>query len=272
MLKTRAKTGVFLSALVLLLLHFSYLPYVLKSFAAALNLMGTFELYRAAGCKSKGVPLCISMLLGAAMPFFLPGIPQYRMVVAVVLGLSLVAFFPLAANVDVLTFQTVSVAFGSSFLISLFFSAIPTLRMSQYGLYYVILMVLTSVITEVAAYFVGRAIGKHKLSPKVSPGKTVEGFVGGTTIAYFVILTVGIVFSHQTNTPIRYGVFSCYVLLASVIGQIGDLAMSLIKRAAGIKDFGRLLPGHGSVLDRFDSQLFIAPFTLTFCTFIQHIF
>lgn len=154
MLKTRAKTGVFLSALVLLLLHFSYLPYVLKSFAAALNLMGTFELYRAAGCKSKGVPLCISMLLGAAMPFFLPGIPQYRMVVAVVLGLSLVAFFPLAANVDVLTFQTVSVAFGSSFLISLFFSAIPTLRMSQYGLYYVILMVLTSVITEVAAYFV----------------------------------------------------------------------------------------------------------------------
>ena len=57
-----------------------------------------------------------------------------------------------------------------------------------------------------------------------------------------------------------------------MIGQIGDLAMSLIKRAAGIKDFGRLLLGHGGVLDRFDSQLFIAPFTLTFCTFIQHIF
>lgn len=185
MLKTRVKTGIFLSALVLLLLYFSYLPYVLKFFAAGLNLMGTFELYRAAGCKSKWVPLCISMLFGFSMPFFLPDIPQYRMMAAVVLGLALAAFFPLAVNVDVLTFQTVSVAFGSSFLISLFFSAILTLRMSQYGLYYVILMVLTSVITEVAAYFVGRAIGKHKLSPKVSPGKTVVGFVGGTTIAYF---------------------------------------------------------------------------------------
>lgn len=272
MLKTRVKTGVFLSALVLLLLHFSYLPYVLKFFTVGLDLIGTFELYRAAGCKHKKLPLCISMLLGVAMPFGLPNIPQYPILVAIVLYLALVSFFPLAVNVDVLTFHTTSAAFVSSLLISLFFSAIPTLRMSRYGLYYVVFMVLTSVVTEVAAYFVGRAFGRHKLSPRVSPGKTVEGFIGGTIISYFVTLAVGIVFSHKMNTPLHYGVFSCYLIMASVIGQIGDLAMSLIKRAAGIKDFGRLLPGHGGVLDRFDSQLFIAPFTLAFCTFIQHIF
>ena len=272
MLKTRVKTGVFLSALVLLLLHFSYLPYVLKSFAAGLDLIGTFELYRAADCKHKKFPLCISMLLGGVMPFVLPNIPQYPIFAAIVLCLALVSFFPLATNVDTLTFHTTSAAFVSSLLISLFFSAIPTLRMSRYGLSYVVFMVLTSVVTEVAAYFVGRAFGKHKLSPKVSPGKTVEGFWGGTAVAYFVTLAAGAVFSRQMNIPIHYGVFSCYALLASVIGQIGDLAMSLIKRAAGIKDFGQLLPGHGGVLDRFDSQLFIAPFTLAFCTFIQHIF
>lgn len=272
MLKTRVKTGVFLSALVLLLLHFSYLPYVLKSFAAGLDLIGTFELYRAADCKHKKFPLCISMLLGVVMPFVLPSIPQYPTLAAIVLYLVLISFFPLAANVDTLTFHTAGMAFGSSILISLFFSAIPTLRMSRYGLYYVVFMVLTSVVTEVAAYFVGRAFGRHKLSPRVSPGKTVEGFIGGTIVAYFVTLAAGILFSHKMNTPLHYGVFSCYLIMASVIGQIGDLAMSLIKRAAGIKDFGRLLPGHGGVLDRFDSQLFIAPFTLAFCTFIQHIF
>lgn len=271
MLKTRAKTGVFLTAFVLLLLYFSYLPYVLKLFAAALNMVGTFELYRAAGCAGKRLPLGISMLIGASMPFFLSGIPQYRIMVAVALGLAVIAFFPLAAHVEDLAFQTVGAAFGTSCLVSAFFSAIPILRMCQYGLYYTVLVVLTSVVTEVAAYFVGRTLGRHKLIPKVSPGKTVEGFVGGTAVAYLVILAVGVVFSHHTNTPIRYGVFSCYLILASVIGQIGDLAMSLVKRAAKIKDFGKLLPGHGGVLDRFDSQLFIAPFTLAFCALIQDI-
>lgn len=269
MLKTRAKTGVFLTILVLLLLHFSYLPYVLKLFAAVLNIVGTFELYRAAGCENKRLPLCISILLGGTMPFFLSGIPQYVIVITIALGLAVIAFFPLATHVEELAFQTAGAAFGTSILISAFFSAIPILRMSPYGLYYTVLVVLTSVVTEVAAYFVGRNFGKHKLIPKVSPGKTIEGFVGGTAIAYFVILAAGAIFSHYTNTPIRYGIFSCYLILASVIGQIGDLAMSLIKRAAKIKDFGKLLPGHGGVLDRFDSQLFIAPFTLAFCTLIQ---
>lgn len=272
MLKTRVKTGVFLSALVLLLLHFSYLPYVLKFFAAGLDLIGTFELYLAAECKHKKFSLCISMLLGVVMPFILPSIPQYPILAAIALGLAVASFFPLAANVDALTFHTAGMAFGSSLLISLFFSAIPTLRMSRYGLYYVVFMVLTSVVTEVAAYFIGQAFGRHKLSPRVSPGKTVEGFIGGTIVAYLVTLAAGVVFSHQMNIPLHHGVFSCYLIMASVIGQIGDLSMSLIKRAAGIKDFGQLLPGHGGVLDRFDSQLFIAPFTLAFCTFIQQFF
>lgn len=83
-----------------------------------------------------------------------------------------------------------------------------------------------------AAYFVGKAFGTHKLAPTISPGKTVEGGLGG--------------------------------MIGSVIGQLGDLAMSTIKRTVGIKDFGKILPGHGGVLDRFDSFLFAAPFAVIY--------
>ncbi len=206
------------------------------------------------------------------MPFFCSFIPWYSVIITITFGCAIVAFFPLAANIERLTFHTAGAAFCTSFLVSAFFSVIPILRMSKYGLYHIILVVLTSVVTEVSAYFVGRTFGKHRLIPKVSPGKTVEGFVGGIAISYLVILALGIITSHLTNTPIRYDIFSLYLILASVIGQIGDLTMSLIKRAAKIKDFGRLLPGHGGVLDRFDSQFFIAPFTLAFYTLVGQIF
>ena len=83
-----------------------------------------------------------------------------------------------------------------------------------------------------AAYFVGKAFGTHKLAPTISPGKTVEGGLGG--------------------------------MIGSVIGQLGDLAMSTIKRTVGIKDFGKILPGHGGILDRFDSFLFVAPFAVIY--------
>lgn len=83
-----------------------------------------------------------------------------------------------------------------------------------------------------AAYFVGKAFGTHKLAPTISPGKTVEGGLGG--------------------------------MIGSVIGQFGDLAMSTIKRTVGIKDFGKILPGHGGILDRFDSFLFAVPFAVIY--------
>lgn len=271
MLKTRARTGAVIALLVLLLLHFSYLPYTLKLFAAALNIIGTFELYRAAGCPKKA-PFGISTLLAVSMPFLLPEIPLYHVIVAIIFMASLVVFFPLAAHVENLTFQTEGTAFCISLFISICFSTIPILRTFDYGLYYVILVVLTSVVTEITAYFAGRSFGKHKLAPRVSPGKTIEGAIGGTLLAYLIILEAGTVVSRLTDTPINYALFSCYLVLASLVGQVGDLAMSLIKRATRIKDFGKLMPGHGGVLDRFDSQLFIAPFTLTFYILVQHIF
>ena len=114
---------------------------------------------------------------------------------------------------------------------------------------------------DTAAYAVGKAVGRHKLCPKISPGKTVEGAIGGLLAA--VALTAGL--GHWLGLPLAHGL----ILGASigVAGQAGDLFESLLKRRAGVKDSGSLLPGHGGVLDRFDSLLFAAPLAYFYLSF-----
>ena len=112
--------------------------------------------------------------------------------------------------------------------------------------------------TDTFAYFVGRGCGKHKLSPILSPAKTVEGAIGGLLGA----VGVGIIFGLWIHLPIFRAVG--VGLIAGIVGQIGDLFESALKRELGIKDFGSVMPGHGGALDRFDSLLFVAPFAYLF--------
>ncbi len=112
--------------------------------------------------------------------------------------------------------------------------------------------------TDTFAYFVGRGCGKHKLSPIISPAKTIEGAIGGLIGA----VVVGVLFGLWIHLPIFRAVG--VGLIAGVVGQIGDLFESALKRELGIKDFGTVMPGHGGALDRFDSLLFVAPFAYLF--------
>jgi phosphatidate cytidylyltransferase len=114
--------------------------------------------------------------------------------------------------------------------------------------------------SDIGAFFVGRAFGKRKLMPSVSPGKTVEGAVGGL----LATMLIGWLYARFVLTPatqlafVRGGIF-LFALLVSVAAQVGDLAESLLKREAGMKDSSHIIPGHGGVLDRFDSLLFVLP-------------
>ena len=109
--------------------------------------------------------------------------------------------------------------------------------------------------TDTFAYFIGSAIGKHKLIPKVSPNKSIEGAIGG--IVGCLIITL--IYFYFLELPIN-ALVVIFIIISSIAGQIGDLIASKIKRVTGIKDYAKLLPGHGGILDRFDSTILVIPF------------
>ena len=137
----------------------------------------------------------------------------------------------------------------------IFFSFHVTLveQIPEYGIL-VWLVFITAFGTDTMAYFTGLAIGKHKLCPKISPKKTIEGAIGGILGSVILCGIFGYFF-----TPVLF--VHCVVigLIGGIVSQFGDLTASIFKRKMGIKDYGNLIPGHGGVLDRFDSVLFTAP-------------
>jgi phosphatidate cytidylyltransferase len=143
--------------------------------------------------------------------------------------------------------------------------ATADLSVAWRGVALVAFPLLITWINDSLAYFVGRAIGKHKLIPRVSPGKTVEGAIAGLVGGVIVAVTLGrTVLEPQVGIDAQLWAWALGGVLIAAVAQIGDLAESLLKREAGIKDSGTLLPGHGGVLDRFDALFFAVPVSYWF--------
>ena len=133
------------------------------------------------------------------------------------------------------------------------------LRMLPYGGGMLLIVLVAAFCSDTLALFAGMLFGKHKLAPKVSPKKTREGAVGGLVGGMVGMIIFRIVFFLVTEVQLNIGWCVLLGLVGAAMGQLGDLSFSAIKREYGIKDYGRLLPGHGGVLDRFDSVIFAAP-------------
>lgn len=123
------------------------------------------------------------------------------------------------------------------------------------GLEYIIYALIVVWSTDTGAYFTGRKFGKNKLWPEISPNKTVEGFIGGIIIAVICTSIMQIIYPFDKS----WFVIIIITIISSIFGQLGDLVESAIKRHYGVKDSGNILPGHGGILDRFDSLLFVLP-------------
>jgi phosphatidate cytidylyltransferase len=114
--------------------------------------------------------------------------------------------------------------------------------------------------TDIGAYFAGRFFGKRKLWPLISPKKTIEGSIGGTVFAVFIVVLFYVAFQGKyIATNVDFSIYLVASILLSIFGQIGDLVESAFKRSFDVKDSGGILPGHGGILDRFDSLLFVLP-------------
>ncbi len=130
----------------------------------------------------------------------------------------------------------------------------------EHGAYIVVMVFIASWISDTGAYFVGSACGKHKLAPVLSPKKSVEGSIGGIVCAAGIGALYALLLERLGLCPAEYiWVFAIIGGLGSIISQLGDLGASAIKRQTGIKDYGKLIPGHGGIMDRFDSVIVTAP-------------
>lgn len=156
--------------------------------------------------------------------------------------------------------EQVTMVFFSLFYVAVTLSYIFRVRISDGGQYTVWLIFLGSWGADVSAYMVGRQIGRHKIVPVLSPKKSLEGFIGGVAGAVLFGVIYSLIFKNQLTEHFNNPVLAFAVItgVSSVVSMIGDLAASAIKRDRQIKDYGRLIPGHGGIMDRFDSVIFIA--------------
>ena len=200
-------------------------------------------------------------LAGAAIPL---GTSLGYGELAVILPLFLLALILFAEVIftygkeNALPYESVLRVLAAGVIIPLMLSALVRLGCMDAG---PVLIMLSFVITfscDSGAYFAGVFLGKHKMAPRVSPNKTIEGSIGGMLASILITALYGVILS-AFEFQVNYLNLLIYGLLGGVICQLGDLVFSVIKRQCGIKDYGNLIPGHGGALDRFDSAVFVAP-------------
>jgi phosphatidate cytidylyltransferase len=141
------------------------------------------------------------------------------------------------------------------------------LRGLEDGRNWVYLAMLTTFASDTGAYFIGRARGRHKLTPAISPGKTWEGAIGGLISAILGAMLIMTILNFVSPFAFKYWQVILLGCLISLFAQLGDLVESLLKRNMGVKESGKLLPGHGGILDRFDSLIFVGPVVYYYVTF-----
>ena len=264
-MKQRIITAAVGLALLLVVLFF-FNTWIFNFAVALIAGVAVFELLQSAGIIKNRLLSAAALVFAVLVPFFrTPGFNLLGR--ASVLLYILALFVILLYRHETLKFEQVAITFTSSLLVPFSFSCLIYMRdqFERDGLFYVLLVFAGAWFADAGGYFVGRIFGKHKLSPKISPNKTIEGAVGGVLFDVVFYLLMGLcywLYQKQMGVLVEIHYIQLGILgaVTAVIGMIGDLSASAVKRQYGVKDFGTIFPGHGGVMDRFDSVLFVAPF------------
>ena len=242
---------------IILVLGNTYVVDITFAIVAAMSLHEYFNAF-----KEKANPVIWIGYVASALIALIHIIPlEHAMTIVSILipaGITLMFLQVILSNMKT-NINDIAITFFGICYISLFLMFVPLLHAMENGKLLIWFLIAGAWGTDSAAYLVGRHMGKHKFS-KISPNKTIEGCIGGILGS----VGFGLLFAYCFNT--YFGMEFSYIkiiliqIVLSVVGQIGDFAASSIKRYVGIKDFSNLIPGHGGMLDRIDSVIFIAPF------------
>ena len=186
-------------------------------------------------------------------------VTSYPAVLLGVLMFFFLLFGELLRNHDQLSFQELAYTFVAGIILPYLLSAVVRIHSQAAGRYLILLPFVVAFLSDTGAYFVGCAIGKHKLAPVISPKKTVEGLIGGVLTAIVGVVAYCLILKSSFGFQVNWIYVPIYGLLGSLGAVFGDLCFSVIKRHTGIKDYGNLIPGHGGIFDRFDSMVVVAP-------------
>lgn len=266
----RIRTGILIGVIICGVLLFSHISAIMTGTVVILNALAVYEIFQAAHMLSER-KLLWTMLITAVVVSLAP-ILEYGKVLTFVFPLSALIFAHIMRRCGRCILDVPVRICGICILVILLFKAIPSVRNLEHGFFCLLFAVLSGCITDIFAYITGKSIGKHKLCPVISPQKTVEGSVGGIVGTVAALLLLGFALEKAEALQVNFIALTFYAVLSSIVGQFGDLSMSSVKRCLGVKDYGNLFPGHGGILDRFDSLLFIAPFIYLFCRYIGPFF
>lgn len=226
-----------------------------------ISVVAEFELLRCLGLQ-KNIPISIVLYLAAGVAPFAARYIRHEMFQSgalAVLGLILLVILTVFTfSKGKVTLEQACAAGTVGIYIILAFMSIVILSDRRAGNFVCLLIFIGAWSTDVFAYLCGRLFGKHKLIPAISPKKTIEGALGGIFFCVAAFIVYACVIERYADVHPDYLVFAVGGVFTSLVSQAGDLIMSAIKRSKGIKDFGKILPGHGGILDRFDSVMAVS--------------
>ncbi len=223
-----------------------------------LSAIGAYEAMAAVGLNYPRIAL-YTAAIALAIPFWVYFGEKRIMGLLVLLVYLLLVFFEAFGSGFRVKLERVGAGFFFAFFIAYCLSSVVRVGNLYYRDYYIALPVFLPFLVDAAAMISGMYLGRHSITPKLSPHKTLEGCMGGLIAGIGACLLYGLVLHLITGITANYYFLAVYGLLGGIVTQIGDLAFSYVKRTRKIKDFSNILPGHGGVLDRFDSVIFCAP-------------